>query len=92
MERYAVLQLSLLNSAAKLLKDNGGMVYSTCSVMRAENEDVVGKFLAENPDFELAVPESFKFRDVISPDKYLRTYPGLRYFDNIFAAYLRRRG
>lgn len=46
-------QLLILNSAKNALKDGGAMVYSTCTFSHEENEDVIEKFLAENPDFEL---------------------------------------
>jgi 16S rRNA (cytosine967-C5)-methyltransferase len=89
--RFAVSQCSLLNNAARLLKPGGDIVYSTCSVLRAENEYVVERFLNEHPDFELIVPETFTHKDVMGEDKLMRTYPGLKYFDNLFAACLRRK-
>lgn len=46
-------QLLILNSAKNALKDGGVMVYSTCTFSHEENEDVIEKFLAENPEFEL---------------------------------------
>lgn len=49
----AVRQLKILQSAKKALKAGGTLVYSTCTFSKAENEDVVAKFLEENPDFEL---------------------------------------
>ncbi|MBQ4100264.1 MAG: RsmB/NOP family class I SAM-dependent RNA methyltransferase, partial [Oscillospiraceae bacterium] len=49
----AVRQLAILNSAKNALSEGGEMVYSTCTFSVEENEGVVFKFLAENPDFEL---------------------------------------
>ncbi len=49
----AVRQLLILDSAKKALRPGGELVYSTCTFSKAENEDVVEKFLFENPDFEL---------------------------------------
>lgn len=46
-------QLKILNSAKNALKDGGVMVYSTCTFSVEENEGVIGRFLEENPDFEL---------------------------------------
>ncbi len=89
--RFAVLQCSLLANAARLLAPDGVLVYSTCSVLRAENDYVIERFLNEHPDFELVAPEWFKHKDVIGEDLLLRTYPGLKYFDNLFAACLRRK-
>lgn len=53
VESCATRQLQILNSAKHALKENGVMVYSTCTFSREENEGVIEKFLAENPDFVL---------------------------------------
>lgn len=89
--RYAALQQALLGNAVTLLKPEGAIVYSTCSVLRAENEAVIAEFLKEHPEFEVRVPETFKFKEVLGEDNFMRTYPGLKYLDNIFAAYLTRK-
>ena len=41
VKNSAVLQLALLKKALKMLKKGGEMVYSTCSILEAENEDVL---------------------------------------------------
>ena len=46
-------QLNILNSAKKALKSGGVLVYSTCTFSVEENEEVITRFLDENPDFEL---------------------------------------
>jgi len=43
----ASLQLALASKAGRLLKKGGVLVYATCSVLRAENEDVVARLLDE---------------------------------------------
>ena len=47
------LQLSILENAGSYLKPGGRLVYSTCTVLKEENEAVVEKFLVANPDFSL---------------------------------------
>lgn len=47
----AARQLMILNSAKNALKENGELVYSTCTFSKEENEGVIEEFLSENPDF-----------------------------------------
>ena len=47
----SVRQLEILNSAKTCLKENGVLVYSTCTYNKRENEGVITKFIEENPDF-----------------------------------------
>ena len=46
-------QLHILNSARRALSPGGVLVYSTCTFSPEENEGVITRFLAENPDFAL---------------------------------------
>lgn len=50
-ENHAVLQKKIIENMAKNLKNGGIMVYSTCSIDRAENEEVIEYFLERNKDF-----------------------------------------
>ncbi|HWI78966.1 MAG TPA: RsmB/NOP family class I SAM-dependent RNA methyltransferase, partial [Ramlibacter sp.] len=51
-------QAAILESAARLLKPGGRIVYATCSLLRAENEDIAAAFSAAHPGFRrLAVQE-----------------------------------
>lgn len=49
----AAQQKLFLNHAARVLKPGGQLVYSTCSVERDENEDVIGAFLERHTNFQL---------------------------------------
>lgn len=51
--RLASLQYSILQTGAALLKPHGILVYSTCSIEPEENQDVVKKFLTDEPQFSL---------------------------------------
>ena len=46
-------QTAILDSAARLVKGGGRLVYATCSVLPAENEDIAAAFSLAHPDFEL---------------------------------------
>lgn len=45
------LQVAILESAARAVKPDGILVYSTCTIEQAENRDVVRAFLAKHPEF-----------------------------------------
>lgn len=53
LESLQTIQLAILDNAAKLLKPNGRLVYSTCTVDKHENEGTVEAFLAQHPEMEL---------------------------------------
>jgi 16S rRNA (cytosine967-C5)-methyltransferase len=52
--QQAAEQLTLLESAAALVKPGGRLVYSTCSIEVEENENVVMAYLEAHPDWKLA--------------------------------------
>ena len=49
-----VIQAAILENAARYVRPGGVLVYSTCTVLPEENEQVTQAFLAEHPDFVLA--------------------------------------
>lgn len=54
IERLPEIQYDILCSAARYLKDGGELVYSTCTLSKKENDDVIDRFLRENDGFEAA--------------------------------------
>ena len=59
------LQRTILDRVGAAVKPGGVLVYATCTVLRAENEEVVLGFLADHPEFsagDLApfLPEAWK--------------------------------
>lgn len=50
------VQYNILENASHYLKGGGRLVYSTCTLSPAENEEVVGRFLDGHPDFTAPVP------------------------------------
>lgn len=84
----AVLQYEMLEQARKMLADNGRIVYSTCSVSRRENEDVVAKFLKTHPEFQL-LPSPVTPEYTLEKDMN-RWYPGAM-MEGFFVAILERK-
>lgn len=61
VEELAKLQFEILESASRVLKDNGELVYSTCTILKEENGENIKKFLEKYPNFEtveLYIPEN----------------------------------
>jgi len=55
--KLKVAQLKLLIKAAELVAEGGRICYSTCSIMKAENREIVDEFLAGHKDFEFVKDE-----------------------------------
>jgi 16S rRNA (cytosine967-C5)-methyltransferase len=51
VEEMAVKQAAILQSASRMVKSGGRLVYATCSVLPQENEAIAQAFAAANPDF-----------------------------------------
>jgi 16S rRNA (cytosine967-C5)-methyltransferase len=102
VEEMAVKQTAILQSASRLLKSGGRLVYATCSVLPQENEAIAAAFSAANPDFEPLVAgevlSSLKVTDAASlcsggegEQLYLRLWPQRHSTDGFFAAVWQRR-
>ena len=89
MQELPALQLSILNNQARYVKKGGLLMYSTCTLVRRENEGVVEKFLKQNPDFYteiLPLPNNFPKNDT----GMLALVPGEYDTDGFFICRLRR--
>jgi 16S rRNA (cytosine967-C5)-methyltransferase len=53
VKRLSELQSSILENLSGYLKKDGILVYSTCTVFREENENIVEGFLRDHPEFQL---------------------------------------
>jgi 16S rRNA (cytosine967-C5)-methyltransferase len=92
-----VTQLSVLTSAAKLVREEGYLVYATCSLMRSENEAVVDAFLAQHPEYVRLSAQSrlaeagYQLPDTAFTEQgALQLRPDLHGMDGFYAVLLQR--
>ncbi len=94
------LQARILRGVADLVRPGGILVYATCTTLRAENEGVIGAFLADRSDFRVDPPPAgdAPWARFVTAEGFLRTFPegvgepGPQALDGFFAARLRRTG
>ncbi len=97
VEEMAVKQAAILQSASRMLKSGGRLVYATCSVLPQENEAIAEAFSAANPDYvPLSVGEVLAELKVEAAASlcsggengqlYLRLWPHRHATDGFFAA------
>ena len=81
------LSLAILENGAKYLKNEGVLVFSTCTIEKEENEDVINKFLENHKEFS-----PYPFGD---NDKYLdgfyTSYPSITDTDGFFICRLKKK-
>ena len=89
-EELPALQLKILSNQAAYVKPGGVLMYSTCTVLRRENEDVVKAFLESRDDFYL---EPLDFPEVFPKNEtgMLTLIPGEYDTDGFFISRLRRK-
>ena len=90
LEDLPALQLAILKNQANYVKPGGVLLYSTCTVLRQENEDVVRAFLETRDDFDtepLDLPEVFPKNE----SGMLTLIPGEYDTDGFFICRLRRK-
>jgi len=84
ISELATRQLRLLLNGSKVVRPGGRLVYSTCSVEKEENEEVVSAFLRSNGRFKpVALPAKSAVKTAIGT---LRTWPHLDGTDGFFIA------
>ena len=90
MASLPALQLEILTNQARYVKPGGVLLYSTCTLVRKENEGVVEKFLAKNTEFSLEpLPLPAPFPE--NSTGMLALVPGEFETDGFFISRLRRK-
>ena len=90
LRELPALQLAILENQSTYVKKGGVLLYSTCTVLKAENEDVVNAFLSKHDEFytePLELPEVFPKNET----GMLTLIPGDYDTDGFFICRLRRK-
>ena len=86
------LQARILESACRLLKSGGRLVYATCSPLRREDEAIAEAFSAAHPEFrlldagELLAAAGVERAQELNANGYMRSWPHAHGMDGFFAA------
>lgn len=89
LQSLAKIQLDILDHVSRILKKNGELIYSTCTISKEEDEDVIKQFLAKHPDFVL---QPFQLKKIGSKSGMLKILPDEYGSDGFFIAKLKLRG
>ena len=90
MGQLPQLQLNILENQSRYVKPGGVLIYSTCTLVRRENEGVVEKFLKKHPEFSM---EPMELPEIFGPERrsMLTLVPGEFETDGFFICRLRRK-
>ena len=81
------IQYAILENLSRYVKPGGALLYSTCTILSGENEDVALRFLKSHPSF---AAEAFSVCGVQSKDGMYTFWPHVDETDGFFAAKFRR--
>ena len=84
------LQYKILCNSSKFVAVGGTLIYSTCTLNPAENNENVERFLEEHPDFEPVKIDLDVKRALDEPENMLTLFPEINPSDGFFIAAFRR--
>ncbi|MBQ5824147.1 MAG: 16S rRNA (cytosine(967)-C(5))-methyltransferase RsmB [Clostridia bacterium] len=84
------IQLHILETASKYVKNGGRLVYSTCALNPNENEKVCKSFLSSHPDFSVVTP-NFISKSTFVRDGFITLMPHINDTDGFFIAVFERK-
>lgn len=91
LQAASILQKKILHNAATYLRRGGTMIYSVCTIMPEENEEVLEDFLSRHSDFCLAPVQDGRWPGMDAPGGFMRTGMEGQEMDGFFAAVMIRK-
>ncbi|MEH2303759.1 16S rRNA (cytosine(967)-C(5))-methyltransferase [Nostoc sp.] len=88
----SVLQKELLTHTSTFVKSGGVLVYATCTLHPAENEEVISAFLAESPHWQIEPPRGIELAASAysTPQGWFKVWPHRQDMDGFFMVRLRK--
>ncbi len=83
------IQLEILENSIKYLKPGGSIIYSTCTIEKEENSDVIHIFLEKHPEFTIVNAKNFVNENVVNEEGFVETLPHIHHIDGAFGARLK---
>ena len=78
IEEITKIQKTILQNCSEYLKEGGELVYSTCSILQEENENIIYNFLEKNKNFiivPIQIDNKNEFSKYCEKEGYIKIYP-----------------
>ncbi len=76
IQKLANLQFEMLDNASKILNKGGSIIYSVCTLSPEETGQVRESFLKAHPNFNIELPDSFRYHRFVQEDRSILVPPG----------------
>ncbi|BAY79377.1 sun protein (plasmid) [Nostoc linckia NIES-25] len=92
VRELSMLQKELLSHTSTFVKPGGVLVYATCTLHPAENEEAIAAFLAESPNWQIESPSGLEFPDLerTTSKGWFKLWPHREDMDGFFMVRLRK--
>ena len=85
IQSLSILQTKILNTCSNYVKPNGQLIYSTCTITRDENQNVIKQFLLNNKNFYVELKD-FDNLNYVKDEYGLSTFPHISQMDGFFVS------
>ncbi|WP_101772664.1 16S rRNA (cytosine(967)-C(5))-methyltransferase RsmB [Peptostreptococcus faecalis] len=84
------IQSKILRNSSKYVKKGGILIYSTCTLFKEENMDIIENFLNDNKDFTLDIIDNVMIDKETQKDGYLKILPNKHNMDGFFICRMKK--